>query len=216
MKDAFRIAHFNKKALLQEDPPRIEIERVRQTLKMVPRYWRRIIDVGCGDGRISRALIASGYEVLGLDWSVKSLLDYPGWCLACDIRMNWPIRELYDGAICSEVLEHMSPQEARQVIEQFKSHTANGFLITVPARESLEEEQITCGDCGLSFHIWGHLQTFADFDALDQLVGSRAIERRTICERTGLISLSFADKWRRKRGWYPYHNPACAHTVALL
>jgi SAM-dependent methyltransferase len=218
MQDAHRISYFDKKMRLREELSSLEKERVRQTVEMVPPTWRRIVDVGCGDGRISCALAARGHDVLGIDWSTNSLVHYPGPRLVCDIRKVWPLSSALDGAVCCEVLEHLEPDEAQQVVQQLAAHTRSGFLITVPAGERLENNSVACQECGKIYHVWGHLQTFENFDAVDRMVGKTSSARRLLCNRKGIGEDRLVTAWRRRHGWYPHHPsylcPHCGESLA--
>jgi SAM-dependent methyltransferase len=67
----------------------------------------RVLDVGCGEGRYARALVAMGYRVTGVDLSASMLeaaaaasADLPGTptYVRCDMR-DLPFFEQFDGAV---------------------------------------------------------------------------------------------------------------------
>lgn len=211
MKDDYRIAYFDFNSELSEGLSTVEVARIQATIPLVPREWKRIIDVGCGDGRVSRELIKSCFKVTGIDWSNKSVEHFPGFAYVSDIRSPWPITEPFDGAICCEVLEHLQPDEARKVIAQISSNITGGFLITVPAHENLESNTVDCQQCGRAYHIWGHCQTFKSFEDVDLMVGLPSKLRVHINPGRGRRS-NFLQRWPRYLGQYPYH-PAyvCPH-----
>ena len=78
-----------------------EDRRIQETLKLIPGNWKSIIDVGCGDGRVSRSLLSKGLNVIGMDWSESSLRKFEGRKVVADIRKSWPFRANIDGVICS-------------------------------------------------------------------------------------------------------------------
>ena len=98
-----------------------------------------ILDVGCGNGLISRALGEQGYQVTGIDVSEKTIAAARSNTHLPNVKFKViPAGKLvaepgkYAGIICSEVLEHLSrPQELLIVLH--KSLAKNGTLIvTVP------------------------------------------------------------------------------------
>jgi len=202
MQDAYRIAHFDLlKAERTDALTPAEDLRIRETAAMVPQYWHRVLDVGCGDGRVSQALLARGCEVVGIDWSAKSVAHFPGPTRVCDIRASWPFEQPFDGAICCEVLEHLELPEANKVIANLKTFTRQGFLITVPAREPLNANMVECNGCGRPYHIWGHCQRFRNWEDVDAMIQERALLRKFIAapgirpsERLGILQnrLGFA------------------------
>lgn len=216
MKDNHRIAYFDLKAQLPEELTATEAVRVQATISLVPLEWNRIIDVGCGDGRVSRELMKSGFKVTGIDWSSKSVEHFPGFAYVSDIRNSWPITEPFDGAICCEVLEHLQPDEARRVIAQIRSNITKGFLITVPAHENLESSTVDCQQCSRAYHVWGHCQTFKSFEDVDLMVGLPS-KLRVHINPGRKRRFNFLQRWPRYLGVYPYH-PAyvCPHCGAHL
>ncbi|MGB1205973.1 MAG: class I SAM-dependent methyltransferase [Chitinophagales bacterium] len=81
----------------------------------------KILDIGCGNGIISRALGEAGYEVLGIDLSEKAInlaKEYNFWpnvnfkqLAAEDLIADKQNLQQYDALICSEVLEHLQQPE---------------------------------------------------------------------------------------------------------
>lgn len=99
----------------------------------------RVLDVGCGNGVISRHLGQFGYEVLGIDISEKTIAvanqrnTYSNVRFAAISAEELTAQgETYDAVICSEVLEHLDqPHLLLHTIHA--SLKDNGLLVvTVP------------------------------------------------------------------------------------
>ncbi|MBO9730978.1 MAG: methyltransferase domain-containing protein [Chitinophaga sp.] len=99
----------------------------------------RVLDVGCGNGVISRHLGQFGYEVLGIDISEKTIAvanernTLPNVKFAAISAEALTAQgETYDAVICSEVLEHLDqPHLLLHTI--YASLKDNGLLVvTVP------------------------------------------------------------------------------------
>lgn len=110
----------------------------------------RVLDVGCGNGVISRHLGQFGYEVLGIDISEKTIAvanarnTYPNVKFAAISAEALTAQgETYDAVICSEVLEHLDqPQLLLQTIHD--SLKDDGLLIvTVPNGQGPRELCVT-------------------------------------------------------------------------
>jgi SAM-dependent methyltransferase len=203
MEDAYRAAHFD--LLAENQAPLSEMEKIRihETAAMVPESWRVVVDVGCGDGRVSKELIRRGLRVVGIDWSAKSVAHFPGETRVCDIRAPWPFTESFDGAICCEVLEHLEPPEAARVVTQLKANTRRGFLVSVPAREDFAGNIATCQACGKDYHVWGHCQRFGSFADVDAMLQSPSVERRLIAGN-GVRAWDRLLRWQKRLGFWPW------------
>ncbi len=178
--DLYRRELFESRTQVSKQLSDIELLRASQTAALVPREWRTVLDVGAGDGRVSAMLLQRGHAIIGLDWAVGPLRDFPGHRVVCDLRARWPLRTRVDGAICCEVLEHLTDKEAESVIDQLSAFTMKGFLVTVPANEDLRLLTVTCPNCSSPYHIYGHVRSFPDYRAIDRLVGRKGTLNRHV------------------------------------
>ncbi|NSL86688.1 methyltransferase domain-containing protein [Chitinophaga sp. Mgbs1] len=99
----------------------------------------KVLDVGCGNGVISRHLGQFGYQVLGIDISQKTIDVARSKNTLSNVRFEAISAEAltaqgeqYDAVICSEVLEHLHQPEVllRTIYASLKD---NGLLVvTVP------------------------------------------------------------------------------------
>jgi SAM-dependent methyltransferase len=211
MNDDARLAHFDLKAQEDETLSQAERRRIAETIKCVPADWQTILDVGCGDGRVAEALAERGKEVVGLDWSEKSIKHFKGKRIVCDIRGEWKDVPLFDGTICCEVLEHLTEVEARKVVDNLRSHGRKGFFVTVPAKEPRFQNTVICSHCKTEYHPWGHLQQFDSFEDVDRFVGQKSIERNFI-EYPGLRPSQTIVRLLRSLGFSPYSRSyVCPH-----
>lgn len=110
----------------------------------------RILDVGCGNGVISRHLGRIGFNVLGIDVSEKAIEAASSITPMPNVRfLKMGAEELvasgikYDAIICSEVLEHLkSPDMLLQVLRS--SLASDGkLIITVPNGQGPRELLVT-------------------------------------------------------------------------
>lgn len=109
-----------------------------------------VLDVGCGNGVISRYLGAAGFKVLGVDVSEKAIGKAKSLNGFTNVRFEVKSAEQlvadgqqYEAIVCSEVLEHLhQPDKLLLVLRQIL--TTNGVLIvTVPNGRGARELLIT-------------------------------------------------------------------------
>lgn len=103
---------------------------------------RRVLDFGCGDGRLAYELLASGIpEMVGIDVDDRAVAFASAFCKDFGARAKFlseSIQNLQDGgfdvAIAMEVLEHITDEQVPRVLEALQRHLAsNGrFVLTVP------------------------------------------------------------------------------------
>lgn len=109
-----------------------------------------VLDVGCGNGVISRSLGELGYNVLGIDVSDKAIEKANQLNTFSNVTFKLLSAEQlvaegkkYDAVICSEVLEHLNKPELL-LKTLYQSLSDKGFLIvTVPNGNGPRESFVT-------------------------------------------------------------------------
>lgn len=110
----------------------------------------KVLDVGCGNGIISRGIGKEGYQVHGIDISEKAIEKAKSLTTLENVTFdNISAEQLvadgnkYDAVICSEVLEHLNnPEKLLGVL--YDSLQDNGVLIvTVPNGAGPRETFVT-------------------------------------------------------------------------
>lgn len=130
--------------------------------RQVPRGAHRVLEVGPGEGWLSRILSARGHDVTAVDLASGWLRRLePGAVRhrAAAAMTQLPFAEAsFDAVIAAEVVEHI-PDLAQALREAARILVPGGTLVvTVPYRETLK--MVVCEDCGERYEVNGHLHTF--------------------------------------------------------
>lgn len=101
---------------------------------MVPR-GARILDAGCGTGRLGGPLAAAGHDVTGVDLDPELIAaareDWPGpdWRVGDLARLDLPGR--YDIVVCAgNVMTFVAPDTRGEILRRMRAHLAgNGRVV---------------------------------------------------------------------------------------
>ncbi len=160
--------------------------------KFTENQTRKILDLGCGNGRHVIAFQKLGFDVVGFDISLTGLEltntwlaeeNLKGSLVAGDGRHSLPFRSAsFDGLISTQVIHHALLSEIRQTVSEIKRVMSDSglALISVAGRthQDTNYEEIEPGtfvpqdgsEAGLPHHIFTndeiHLE-FKEFDILE-------------------------------------------------
>ncbi len=136
-----------------------EFDRINETVNLIPQDVSSILELGCGDGRILRAL-SDNVHATGIDINSVRIKLFPGNKIIGDIS-NLPIKSMmFDMVLCCEVLEHLDDKILFLTLEEIQRVTKRYILISVPFKETLSAQWRKCCKCAFVFHAWGHLRRF--------------------------------------------------------
>jgi SAM-dependent methyltransferase len=101
---------------------------------MLPRR-SRVLDAGCGPGRVGAFLAAAGHEVVGVDVDPALIAaaeeDHPGpqWLVGDLAELDLPARGIpaaFDAIVCAgNVMTFLAPSTHRQVLSRLRAHVAD-------------------------------------------------------------------------------------------
>jgi SAM-dependent methyltransferase len=154
-----------------------EHKRLAAILAAIPKGAQRIVDVGCGDGRLAHRLAAAGFDVVGVDQSPTALARVQVPRCRCSADALPFADDTFDVAICAEVIEHLPEPLFSNTLKELRRVARDCVIITVPYNEEVDAFPVRCPACATAFNSWGHLHTF-DEDRLRRLLPNCAEVRR--------------------------------------
>ncbi len=150
----------------KSDVSEAERRRIAETTAAVPAECRKILDVGCGDGRLSRE-INGARSIVGLDLSTTALGRFSGHkCCGSADQLPFADRS-FDLVLSTEMLEHLPPIFYEKVLKEIERVSRKYVLVTVPNAENLDENIALCPFCGARFHLWGHVRSYSQQVLMD-------------------------------------------------
>ena len=135
----------------------------------------RVIDFGCGDGRVAIPLRQAGYDVTGADGSQAMLdrlaerdSDMP-WVVSDGLDLAAVIGKKADAVVSLAVLIHHSYEAGEAIIEGLRAAVrVNGLLVL----DWPVSDEPTEGGTWISVTIWSHEQQ----DAICKRVGLKRLD----------------------------------------
>ena len=135
-------------------------ERTRATLSLIPEDCSSILDVGCGDGKITNQLASQYKRVAGLD-SSKEALKLVKTEKILGMMESLPFADRsFDLIICCEVLEHLPFKFFPKALNELERVAEKYIIISVPYKENLRKSMVRCPYCGCDFVPLRHVRSF--------------------------------------------------------
>lgn len=145
--------------------------RLRFVMKEINKITgvKKTLDIGFGDGQLL-SLLAKKYSAHGIDFVQENVeLTKKSTGLGENIKFGnssaIPFEQnSFDLVTATEILEHLSEEELQKSLKEISRVLVPGgyFVLTVPYNEKLSNKNTCCPNCGTTFHIWGHQQSFND------------------------------------------------------
>lgn len=120
-----------------------------------------VLDVGCGDGKLTSRLQAMGISRLtGLDSSGEALsrLSFPG--VIGDARSLPFESQAFDMVISTDAFEHMEDAEEAASWQELFRVSDKAVMVAVPFREELLDATARCTDCDRHYHVNWHQRSY--------------------------------------------------------
>jgi len=138
-----------------------ELRRIAATLDVIPRSASSVLDVGCGDGRLTNRLTARAGRVVGADISQEALRHVRAETVLASVT-DLPFEtRAFEGVVTSDMLEHLPDQEYMQALSEIRRIADLWVVIGVPWRQQLARGTRRCAQCGSTFHVNYHQRSYS-------------------------------------------------------
>jgi len=126
---------------------------IKVILGQLPNTPSRILDAGCGSGRVAKEMLEQGHEVVGIDYLESNvyyatLLVPEGIFAQGDLRQDLTeshdfVPESFDVIVSVEVYEHIPPEDSSAVLSNFLTLLKPGgkLIISAPSK-ALPQSQL--------------------------------------------------------------------------
>ncbi|APC19598.1 hypothetical protein BLL42_28210 (plasmid) [Pseudomonas frederiksbergensis] len=120
-----------------------------------------VLDVGCGDGKLTSRLAAPGApKIVGLDSSAEALSRLPFHSVLGDAQALPFPRAAFDLVMSTDTLEHMPDAVEAVAWSELFRVAGEAVLVAVPFREELLDATARCADCGETYHVNWHQRRY--------------------------------------------------------
>jgi len=141
-----------------------------------------VVDIGCGDGRITNRLEPIYSRVVGVDTSKAALRHVKAQALRASVTHLPFAANSFDLVLATEVLEHLPKKHYQNAIREMKRVASRWILLGVPWKEQLSIAQARCPICKTKFHGNYHYRSFGE-SALRRLFAPEFVLLKS--EKTG-------------------------------
>jgi SAM-dependent methyltransferase len=165
---------------------RVAAERGRSRL--------RVLDVGCGYGKLLRLLLDLGHDAVGVDVNREIVEDNAARGLPCLPISQLPEEAEFDLVIMSHLIEHFAPEALLNLLERYLDRVAPGgfLLVSTPlySRHFFDDF-----DHVKPYHPAGLLMVFGAGSAQVQYYGRTRLELADLSYRRSMLR---AIHWRAR------------------
>ncbi len=182
-KDAEEFDYFkdSDSAITNDERNRLD----QKIISLIPKFANRILDVGCGNGWLNKAVLTNANEVISLDIALNNAVrayqnnPHPNHsAIVADVYHLPFAAESIDVIIASEIIEHVA--NPRVFIEKLLVPLKKGgkLIITTPYNENIHAS--LCIHCNKLTPMHAHLHSFTKKSMAENIPASVASYKMTL------------------------------------
>jgi SAM-dependent methyltransferase len=139
----------------------IEKTRTADLMALIPDdCGTSALDIGARDGWFSLLLAERFDQVTAVDLEKPSINHERVLCKKGDIAKLGFGNEKFDLVFCSEVLEHIPPDQLNRACSELERVARKYLIIGVPFKQDIRIDRTLCYTCGKKNPPWGHVNSF--------------------------------------------------------
>jgi SAM-dependent methyltransferase len=126
-----------------------------------PQSLNSVLDVGCGDGKITRSIAdLAGNRLIGLDFSHEAL-SRTGLTAVLGETSRIPFQsDSFDLVLTTDLLEHLPEAVEEKALQEIFRVARKWAMIAVPFNENLLLGSTRCAGCGKTYHVNWHQRCY--------------------------------------------------------
>lgn len=175
-------------------------QRVTYIANLIPSDARSLLDVGCGNGILVNYLAKTFPQrfdrICATDRSASSLSFVETEKQQASIE-QLPFKDgEFEVVCCLEVIEHLPMAVYYQALEELNRVASKYVIISVPYREDLAYNRVTCIKCSTAFSPFYHMHSF-DEAKMERLFSSQPLHFRSfhLVSETSIPYAKSIKKW---------------------
>ncbi|WP_133127707.1 class I SAM-dependent methyltransferase [Legionella nagasakiensis] len=185
-----------------------------------PQEIKTALDVGCGDGKLTSAIIAATKcPIIGLDASREALSRCSFNTIHADAT-NLPFQDNeFDLILTMDMMEHLPKHMEDMVWKQLFRISKSWVMVAVPFREELLDATAKCSHCEQLYHVNWHMRSYDWPELVSRCPDSHEIDKIILTGESWNPYSIFETRFRRKilnewSGWSDAFCPHCNHPGA--
>lgn len=205
-------------AVVWEKELQVGQQNLLQALKdFWPEGIASVLDVGCGDGKLSEVVKSSfNTELVGLDFSFEPL-RHTTFPVVNGDASNLPFPDKsFDLVMTTDMLEHMPPALESQAWSELFRVGREYVLVAVPFQEELLDGMTCCPSCNEKFHVNWHDRSYEINRVVQNCPSDWCIDKIVLTGEAWTSMHPVETAFRRQvlgewAGWSEAVCPECGH-----
>lgn len=178
----------------------LNLERIAETISMIPTDVTSLLDVGCGNGVFPNKLKSSfpGLKIVATDRSKEALKYVLTEKFESDITEISTPTDSFDCVTCLQVLEHIPVPIYDTALSELARVSKKYIIISIPFNEVLQNSFTKCPQCLSEFNSDLHLRSYNSNDLENLFLphGYKLIQYKNVVKWKKYLGIEIYSKLR--------------------